>query len=44
METVLRQFQNCDGRYEQVESLIREVERPPIITLPEYQQAFGRHP
>ena len=44
METMLRQFQNCDGRYEQTESLIREVERPPIITIPEYQKAFGRHP
>lgn len=44
METVLRQFQNSDGRYEQIESRIMEDERPPIITIPEYQAAFGRRP
>jgi len=44
METVLRQFQNRDGRYEQIESPIREEERPPIIKIPEYQRAFGRFP
>lgn len=42
METVLRQFQNRDGRYEQVKTAIREEERPPIITLPEYRKAFNR--
>lgn len=44
MEKVLRQFQNRDGHYEQIESLILEEERPPIITIPEYQRAFARHP
>ncbi|MBI2437726.1 MAG: glucosyl-3-phosphoglycerate synthase [Lentisphaerae bacterium] len=44
METVLRQFQQREGHYEQIESPISEEERPAIITIPEYQRAFKRYP
>jgi len=40
--TVLRQFQACDEQYEQVLYEIIEEERPPMITLPEYRERFGR--
>jgi glucosyl-3-phosphoglycerate synthase len=40
--SVLRQFQAHDDRYEQVEYEIVEEERPPMITLPEYREKFGR--
>ena len=43
-QDVLRQFQSHDGVYEQLETTIMEVERPPMISLPEYQQKFGRRP
>lgn len=43
-QNILRQFQNHDGVYEQIETLIREVERPPMISLPAYQQKFNRKP
>ncbi len=41
---ILRQFQYHDNAYEQVELPIEEDERPPIITVPAYQQKFGRYP
>lgn len=43
-QDILRQFQSREGQYEQLETPIREEERPPIITLPAYQQKFGRKP
>ncbi len=43
-QDILRQFQNHEGGYEQIETLIREVERPPMISLPAYQQKFNRKP
>ena len=43
-QDILRQFQNHDGVYEQLETAIREVERPPMISLPAYQQKFNRKP
>jgi glucosyl-3-phosphoglycerate synthase len=43
-QELLRQFTSRDGRYEQVETLVHEVERPPMITVPAYQQKFNREP
>lgn len=40
--TTLRQFQAHDDRYEQIEYEIVEEERPPMITLPEYREKFGK--
>jgi glucosyl-3-phosphoglycerate synthase len=42
VSSVMRQFQAHDEKYEQVEFDIVEEERPPIITLPEYREKFGR--
>lgn len=44
LSQVLRQFQVRDGTFEQVEFEIREEERPPMITVPAYQQKTGRRP
>ena len=41
-QDILRQFQSQEGRYELMESLIQEQERPPMISLPVYQQKFNR--
>lgn len=43
-QDILRQFEGKDGAYEQLETLIREKERPPIVTLPAYQTKFSRAP
>jgi glucosyl-3-phosphoglycerate synthase len=40
--TVLRQFQAHDDKYEQIEYNIVEEERPPMITIPEYREKFGK--
>lgn len=42
--SVMRQFQSRDNVYEQLESSIQEVERPPMLDVPAYQKKFGRHP
>lgn len=42
LPSVLRQYQARDRAYEQVEHEIFEEERPPMITLPEYREKFGR--
>ncbi len=39
---IMRQFEVHDGSYKQVEYLIEEVERPPIIDIPEYHEKFHR--
>ena len=36
LETIYRQFQAQENRYEQVTFEIKEEERPPMITIPEY--------
>lgn len=41
-ETILRQTQAIDGRYEQKELPIVEEERPPMIEIEAYRQKFGR--
>lgn len=41
MAEVFRQFQAEGNRYEQVLHEIIEEERPPMNTIPEYQQKFG---
>jgi len=41
METVFRQFQAEGNRYDQVLFPIVEEERPPMNTIPEYQEKFG---
>ena len=41
MQNVLRQFQVHAHEYETVEIDIREVERPPMITIPEYREKRG---
>ncbi len=41
-QDLVRQFQSLEGRYELMETLIREQERPPMISLPVYQQKFNR--
>lgn len=40
--TVLRQFQAQNEKYEQIEYEIVEEERPPMNTLPEYREKFGK--
>ena len=42
LDHVMRQFQSRDNVYEQVESEIQEIERPPMIEVPAYQRKFGR--
>ena len=42
--TILRQFANRESGYQLSEHVIREVERPPMITIPAYQKKFGRSP
>ena len=44
LSNVMRQFQARDNAYEQLESPLQEVERPPMIEVPAYQKKFGRHP
>lgn len=40
MHKILRQFQVRDSEFEILESHIVEFERPPMITIPEYQKKF----
>ncbi len=40
-ETILRQFQAQNDKYETVEYDILEYERPPMITIPEYRKSRG---
>jgi len=42
LSSVLRQFQAHDETYEQIEYEIVEEERPPMNTLPEYREKFGK--
>lgn len=42
MSNIFRQFQAEGNRYEQVLKEIVEEERPPMITIPEYRNRFGR--
>jgi len=42
LPSILRQFQAHSEAYEQVEHEIFEEERPPMISLPEYREKFGR--
>ena len=42
LSSTMRQFQAHADKYEQIEHEIVEEERPPMITLPEYQEKFGR--
>jgi glucosyl-3-phosphoglycerate synthase len=42
VSTVMRQFQAHDDKYEQTLFEIVEEERPPMITIPEYREKFGR--
>lgn len=41
LNTILRQFQARDNRYEEVEREIREEERPPMIEVPAYRRKVG---
>ncbi|MGF1671932.1 MAG: glucosyl-3-phosphoglycerate synthase [Balneolaceae bacterium] len=41
-EKILRQFQVKEEHYRQLEIEIVEEERPPMITIPEYREKFGR--
>ncbi len=41
MQNILRQFQVHENIYETVEIDIREVERPPMVTIPEYREKRG---
>lgn len=41
-EKILRQFQAQEEHYQQLEMEIVEFERPPMITIPEYREKFGR--
>ncbi|HBM14885.1 MAG TPA: glucosyl-3-phosphoglycerate synthase [Lentisphaeria bacterium] len=40
MEKIFRQFTCKDGVYEQVEHIICEEERPPMLEIPEYREKF----
>jgi glucosyl-3-phosphoglycerate synthase len=42
MSNIFRQFQAEGNRYDQVLKEIIEEERPPMITIPEYREKFGR--
>lgn len=42
VSTIMRQFQAHDDKYEQTEFKIVEEERPPMITIPEYREKFGK--
>lgn len=42
VSTIMRQFQAHDDKYEQIQYEIVEEERPPMITLPEYREKFGK--
>jgi len=44
MSTILRQFQVKEQLFETVEYEIVEEERPPMLTIPEYQKKTGRKP
>ena len=44
ISTIMRQFQWHENGYEPIELSIPEFERPPMITVPEYQQRFNRRP
>lgn len=44
LATILRQFQSRDGRYEEIEHIIREEERPPMIEVPAYRKRSGLPP
>lgn len=39
-QEILRQFESRDGVYQQLETVIRERERPPMATIPAYQAKF----
>jgi glucosyl-3-phosphoglycerate synthase len=41
-EKILRQFQAKEEHYQQLKMEIIEFERPPMITIPEYREKFGR--
>jgi glucosyl-3-phosphoglycerate synthase len=41
MQNVLKQFQAHEREYETIEIDIREIERPPMITIPEYREKYG---
>jgi len=41
LSSVLRQFQVHEGRFEQVEYVIKEEERPPMIDVPAYREKRG---
>ena len=41
LETIYRQFQAQENRYEQVTFNILEEERPPMIENPEYRKKHG---
>jgi len=41
-EKILRQFQAQEEHYQQLKMEIVEFERPPMITIPEYREKFGR--
>ncbi|MBI9019970.1 MAG: glucosyl-3-phosphoglycerate synthase [Verrucomicrobia bacterium] len=42
VSSIMRQFQAHNDKYEQIEFEIVEEERPPMITIPEYREKFGR--
>jgi glucosyl-3-phosphoglycerate synthase len=44
LPTIMRQFVVKDGKYEHVEYQIEELERPPMLGLPEYQEKFRADP
>lgn len=41
MENVLKQFQAKEREYETIEINIQEIERPPMITIPEYREKYN---
>jgi len=41
MQNVLKQFQAHEREYETIEIDIQEIERPPMITIPEYREKYG---
>ncbi len=44
LPTIMRQFRVTDGAFDHVEHVIEEVERPPMIDIPEYREKFPAIP
>lgn len=42
LPSIMRQFEVADGRYRQIEHVIEEIERQPILEVPAYREKFHK--